>query len=113
MSHAFFSRQNHGKDFNSENRQKSLRRQKHVLKQPQLQQISCIIIMVYRYISPDMKLRALCLLESGWGLDDIVEALGVSLKSITRRELRNHKEHGRVDPLTVLRGRPRILTSDL
>jgi transposase len=69
-----------------------------------------IFIMVYRYISPDMKQYALCLIEKGWTSKDIVEALGVSLKSITQWE-DNHKQHGHVDPPTVLQDRPRILTS--
>ena len=50
------------------------------------------------------------LIEQGWGLEEIVEALGVSSKSITRLE-HNYKEYGWVDPQTVLRGRPRILTT--
>jgi hypothetical protein len=47
--------------------------------------------MVYIYIGSDTKLQALYLLEDGC-LDDIVEALGVSLKSITRWES-NHEEY--------------------
>jgi transposase-like protein len=39
--------------------------------------------MVYHYISPDMKRRALLLLQKGWSVEDIMEALGVLLKSIT------------------------------
>ena len=48
---------------------------------------------IHQFISSDMKWRALYLLEVGWGPDDIVEVLGVSLKSIMRWE-RNHEEHG-------------------
>jgi hypothetical protein len=49
--------------------------------------------MVYRYISPDTKQRALCLIEKGWTSEDIV---GVSSKSITRWE-DNYEQHGRVE----------------
>jgi len=34
--------------------------------------------MVYRYISPDMKRRALELLQEGWEVKEAVEALDVS-----------------------------------
>jgi hypothetical protein len=39
--------------------------------------------MVYRYISPDMKRRALELLQEGWEVKEAVEVLDVS-KSIGR-----------------------------
>jgi transposase len=56
-----------------------------------------------------MRRQALYLVEKGWG---IVETLGISSKSITRWE-NNYEEYGRVDPQTMLRGRPRILTSTM
>jgi len=68
--------------------------------------------MVYRQISPDMKKRALQLLEEGWEMSEIAAALGVSTKSIPRWH-NNYGIHGRVDPPSALRGRHRILTSDV
>ncbi|KIK91910.1 hypothetical protein PAXRUDRAFT_606692 [Paxillus rubicundulus Ve08.2h10] len=52
---------------------------------------STIPTMVYHKISTDMKQRALELLEMGWEMDEVTEAL--------------------VDPPSVLRGRPRILNA--
>ena len=66
--------------------------------------------MVFRHISPDMKLRALALLQSGWEMADIVEALGVSKRSIARWD-DNFDEYGRTNPRSVLQGRPRILNA--
>jgi len=40
--------------------------------------------MVFRHISPDMKQQALKLLQDGWDMEEIVDALGVSSKSIGR-----------------------------
>ena len=50
------------------------------------------------------------LLDKGWDMDDIAETLGVSTKSIMRWEDK-YKEFGLVDPPSVLRGRPRILST--
>ncbi|KAJ3771241.1 hypothetical protein FB446DRAFT_609118, partial [Lentinula raphanica] len=51
--------------------------------------------MVYRRISHDMKQRALQLLSDDWSIIDIVEALGVSAKSIARWQ-DNYDTHGHV-----------------
>jgi len=68
--------------------------------------------MVYRHISSDMKQRALQLLLEGWDIDDIVESLGVSTKSITRWK-DNYERHGMASPTSVTRGRRRLLTSTM
>jgi transposase-like protein len=67
--------------------------------------------MVYQQISPDMKKRALQLLEE---LSEIADALGVSTKSILRWH-NNYRDrvHGRVDPPSALHGRHRILTGEV
>ena len=58
--------------------------------------------MVYRTISPDMKLRALyLLLEEGWEIDQITTALGVHSKCIERWE-HNYENRGSVNPPTPL-----------
>jgi transposase len=67
--------------------------------------------MVYRSISPDLKRRALQLLEEGWEMDEIANILSVSSKSIDRWH-DNYETQGRVDPPTFLRGRRRILSAD-
>jgi transposase len=59
-----------------------------------------------------MKQRALQLLLEGWDMDDIVESLGVSTKSITRWK-DNYEQHGTVSPTSVTRGRRRLLTSTM
>ena len=68
--------------------------------------------MVYRSISADMKRRALQLLADGWELHEIAGVLGVSPKSIDRWH-DNYETLGRVDPLSFLRGRRRILSADV
>ena len=69
--------------------------------------------MVYRTISPDLKQWALyLLLEEGWEIDRITMALGVHSKSIERWE-DNYENHGCVSPPTPLRGRRRLLSSDI
>lgn len=68
--------------------------------------------MVYRRISADMKQRSLVLLEDGWDLDEVVEVLGVSKRSI-RRWAQNYKQAGRVDPSKIQRGRHRLLNSSI
>jgi len=65
--------------------------------------------MVYRKISSDMKKRALQLLEEGWEVSEIADALGVSTKSIPRWN-GNYEVHGHVNPPSALRGRHCILT---
>jgi transposase len=60
-----------------------------------------------------MKQRALyLLLEEGWEIDQITTALGVHSKSIERWQ-HNYENHGSVDPSTPLRGRRRLLSSDI
>jgi transposase len=68
--------------------------------------------MVYRQISADMKTRALQLLEDGWEKQDIADALGVSPISIDRWH-DNYQTQGRVDPVSYLRCRRRILSADV
>jgi transposase len=68
--------------------------------------------MGYRNISPDMKQRALQLLDQGWEIERIADVLGVSSKSIGRW-LEKYAAYGRVDPPSVLRGRPRLLNVDI
>lgn len=68
--------------------------------------------MVYHRISDDMKQRALRLLEDGWDIAEVVEALGVSAKSIGRWQ-DNYETEGHVMPRYPVRGRRRILTSSI
>ena len=65
--------------------------------------ISTSILMVYRKISPDMKQRALQLIDKGWEMDDVAEVLRIASKSI-RRWANNYDIHGCVDPPSVLQG---------
>jgi len=66
--------------------------------------------MVYRFISTDMKQRALTMLQEGWEVTDIVDALDVSSKSIGRWE-DNLAKYGTVSQHSNLRGRPRALNA--
>ncbi|KIK79419.1 hypothetical protein PAXRUDRAFT_161350 [Paxillus rubicundulus Ve08.2h10] len=66
--------------------------------------------MVYRKISPDMKQRALELLEQGCEMEQVIEALDVSTRSINCWA-HNYEQHGRVNPPSVLRGRPAHLNN--
>ena len=66
--------------------------------------------MVNRKISPDMKQRALQLIDEGWELKELAEVLGVSSKSIERWD-HKYKTHECVNPSSGLRGRPRILNT--
>jgi len=68
--------------------------------------------MVYRPISADMKRRALQLLDEGWEMQQIADLLGISSKSIHRWQ-DNYETHGLVNPPSYLRGRRRILSSDV
>jgi transposase len=68
--------------------------------------------MVYRQISADMKRRTLQLLDSSWKLQDIADVLGVSPRSVDRWH-NNYHTQGRVDPLSFLQGRRRILSADV
>ena len=59
------------------------------------------------------KERALyLLLEAGWEIERIAEALGVSARSIGRWE-ENYALHGCVKPLKSIKGCPRLLTGDM
>src|SRR5882762_553533 len=66
--------------------------------------------MVFRHISPDMKQRALKLLQDGWEMEEIVDVLGVSSKSIGRW-INNYEQHGHVEHPMVFQGRPRALNA--
>ena len=57
--------------------------------------------MVYGYISPDIKQRALKLLQEGWDVKEVVEALNVSMKSMARWS----GNYGHVVKQSSLRGR--------
>ena len=58
-----------------------------------------------------MKQRSLQLIDEGWEMEDVAIVLGVASKSI-KRWTDNYDTHGRVDPPSVLRGRPCILNSE-
>ena len=69
--------------------------------------------MVYQKISDDRKERALyLLLERGWDIERITDALGVSAKSIERWN-ENYEVHGCVCPPKLIIGRPRLLSADM
>jgi len=67
--------------------------------------------MVFRHISPDMKRRALQLLDAGWYDQEVADVLGVSTNSIGRwvEKYANIAKHGQVDSCSHLRGRRRLL----
>jgi hypothetical protein len=66
--------------------------------------------MVFRRISVDMKGRALALLEDGWNIEETAETLNVKcLYQKLDRWQHNFDVHGRVDPQSGVRGRPRLL----
>jgi transposase-like protein len=58
-------------------------------------------MMVYHKISPDMKQRALQLIDKGWEMQDVADILSVASKSI-RQWANNYDTHGRVDSPSVL-----------
>jgi transposase len=66
--------------------------------------------MVFRKIGADMKQRALQLIDEGWEAAEVAEVFGVSSKSVNRWET-NYEVHGHVNPPSVLRGRPRLLSA--
>jgi transposase len=66
--------------------------------------------MGYRNISADMKQRALQLIDEGWEMAEVAEVLNVSSKSIRRWD-HHYETHGRVDPPSALRGRPRLMNA--
>jgi transposase len=57
-----------------------------------------------------MKQRALQLIDEGWEMAEVAEVLNVSSKSI-RRWGHHYETHGRVDPPSALRGRPRLMNA--
>ena len=68
--------------------------------------------MVHRKISNDMKERAIYLLmEAGWEMESIAEALGVSARSIERWE-ENYITHGWANPPRSFMRHPKLLTAD-
>jgi transposase len=68
--------------------------------------------MVNRKISPDMKQRALQLIDEGWELAEVADVLGVSSKSI-ECWAHHYETHGCVDPPSALRGRPWIINAQV
>ena len=66
--------------------------------------------MVYHKISPDMKQRALQLIDEGWEMQDVMDILSVASKSI-RQWADNYDTHGCVNPPSVLSGCPCLLNS--
>jgi transposase len=66
--------------------------------------------MVYHHISPDMKKWALQLLNEGWDVGQIINALSVSSDSIQRWQ-DNYETYGCVNPLSVLQGCHRLLNT--
>src|SRR5882762_8585458 len=68
--------------------------------------------MVYHKVSIDVKQRAAELLQCGWDVDVVVEALGVSKKSICRWVL-NLEQQGSVEASRPFQGRPRTLRAEI
>ena len=66
--------------------------------------------MVYRKISTDMKKQALQMLDEGWDVGEIVDALSVSKDSILRWQDK-YDTYGCVNPSPVLQGRRRLLNA--
>jgi hypothetical protein len=66
--------------------------------------------MVYHHISPDMKKWALQLLDEGWDVGQIINALLVSSDSIQRWQ-DNYETYGCVNPSSVLQGCHRLLNT--
>ena len=72
--------------------------------------IPAVSTMVYRKISTDMKERALFLLQDGWDIEEIVEVLGISRRSISRWSC-NKERTGHVFTPSIHRGRQRLLNA--
>ena len=69
--------------------------------------------MVHRKISGYMKERALYLLmEAGWEMESIAEALGVPAPRSIRRWEEDYTTHGCVKPSQSIIGHPKLLTPD-
>ena len=66
--------------------------------------------MVYRKISMDMKKRALQMLDEGWDVCDITDALTVSPDSIWHWQGK-YNIHGCVNPPSILQGHRRLLNA--
>jgi transposase len=64
--------------------------------------------MPYRKIHTGIKERSLKLIAEGWFIEQIIEALGVSHRSIGRWA-DNYETFGSVEPPAVITGRPRAL----
>lgn len=58
-----------------------------------------------------MKQRAVQLISEGWSLEQVIEAIGVSRRSIDRW-VDNYETFGSVKPPAVISGRPRVLKPD-
>jgi transposase len=69
--------------------------------------------MVYKNISMDLKHRALWLLEHDYIPADVSEIFGVSERSLQRWKANQSRYGTVVPPLFAVRGRPRILNSDM
>ena len=69
--------------------------------------------IVCQKISNDRKESALyLLLEQGWEIERIADALGISAKSIGQRE-ENYATHGCVKPCKPIKGCPKLLIADM
>jgi transposase len=64
--------------------------------------------MPFRKINNGVKERALQLIAEGWPLEQVIEAMGVSRRSINRWA-DNYEDFGSVKPPAVITGRPRVL----
>jgi hypothetical protein len=69
--------------------------------------------MVYRHISKDLKERALWLLEHNYIPSDVGEIFGVSERSLQRWRATQAEYGTVVPPPLAIRGRHRILNSDM
>lgn len=64
--------------------------------------------MPFRKINNGVKERTLQLIAEGWPLEQVIEAMGVSRRSINRWA-DNYEDFGSVKPPAVITGRPRVL----
>lgn len=67
--------------------------------------------MPYHKIDNGLKQRAVQLISEGWSLEQVIEAIGVSRRSIDRW-VDNYETFGSVKPPAVISGRPRVLKPD-
>jgi transposase len=68
--------------------------------------------MPYHKIDNGLKQRAVQLISEGWSLEQVIEAIGVSRRSIDRW-VDNYETFGSVKPPAVISGRPRVLKPDV